>query len=161
MSSRCPFIVVAVLCCLVAVGATICPRVTAAQQPEAKEDHFGLLLAARSLKCAFGTRAVADWKSGTPKVTVGREDFSLHFDSIDSKTQKARLIGNQGAGDVTVFTTGAGLHFIEKTGFGNINFTTVFGSRASGGFIAVTSRHVDLLGNPLPSQYHGVCKLWQ
>ena len=50
---------------------------------------------------------------------------------------------------------------MEQTGFGSINLTTVFARRASGGFIAVASRHVDLLTNPLPSQYHGVCQVWQ
>jgi hypothetical protein len=104
--------------------------------------------------------AVTNWKSGTPKVTVGREDFTLHFDSIDVKAKTARLIGNQGAGDITAFATGAGLHFFEQTPSGNLALTTVFASRAAGGFIAVASRHVDLLGGPLPSQYHGVCRIW-
>lgn len=154
MTTRSLCIVIATLCCLLAGGA-------AAQQPEAKDVTLKALLAARSLKCGFPVNAVTDWKSGTPKVTVGREDFTLHFDGIDVKAQKARLIGNQGAGDLGVLATGAGLHFMEQTGWGNINFTTVFASRAAGGFIAVASRHVDLLGGPLPSQYHGVCKLWQ
>ena len=137
------------------------PQPTASQQPEAGDTIFRSLLAARSLKCSFAANAFADWKSGTPKLTLAREDLGLHFDSIDSKAQKARLIANQGAGDVTVFTTPEGLHFIEQTASGNMVFTTVFASRASDGFIAVTSRHMNLLGGPLPSQYHGVCKRWQ
>lgn len=153
MVIRSRFIVVGLLCCLLAGGA-------AAQQPEAQDVTWKALFAARSLKCGFPVNAFTDWKSGTPKVTVGREDFTLHFDSIDVKAKTARLIGNQGAGDITAFATGAGLHFIEQTGAGNINFTTVFAHRAGGGFIAVSSRHVDLFAAPLPSQYHGVCKVW-
>lgn len=153
MNSPWRFIVVGLLCCLLAGGA-------AAQQPEAKDVTLKALLAARSLKCDFPVNAFTDWKSGTPKVTAAREDFSLHFDSVDVKARPARLIGNQGAGDLSAFATGVGLHFIEQTGWGNINFTTVFARRAGGGFIAVSSRHVDLLAGPLPSQYHGVCRIW-
>jgi hypothetical protein len=66
--------------------------VTAQQTPEASV--LSSLLAARSLKCSFNTYAVADWKSGKPNVTRGHEDFGFHFDSIDVKAQKARLIGS-------------------------------------------------------------------
>jgi hypothetical protein len=150
------------LCCLLAAAASVlCPRFTDALQPESTDATLRTLLAARSLKCVFSTNAVADWKEGTPKLTVDRKGFEMHFDSIDTKAQKARLIGNQGAADLTVFATRAGLHFMEQTGSGNIAFTTVFASRVSEGFIAVASRHVDLPGGPIPSQYHGVCKLWQ
>ena len=119
------------------------------------------IFAARSLKCSFNVNAFADWKSGKPSVTLGREDFGLHLDGIDVKAKKARLIGNQGASDVTVFATLAGLHFIEQAAFGNITLTTVFATQSSDGFIAVSSRHLELPGGPSPSQYHGLCKLWQ
>jgi hypothetical protein len=134
--------------------------VTAQQTPEASV--LRSLLAARSLKCSFSAYAFADWKSGKPNVTRGHEDFGFHFDSIDVKAQKARLIGNEGAGDVTLFATGEGLHFMEQTLTGNITITTVFASRSSDGFIAVSSRHMSFepLGRPRPSQYHGICKLW-
>ena len=132
------------------------------QTPESSVSAFRSLLAARSLKCFFNTHSSADWKSGKPSVSTGREDFGLHFDGIDIKAQKARLIGNHGASDVTVFPTPAGLHFMEQTPFGNITFTTVFASRAPDGFfVAVSSRHMDLPGGPLPSQYHGARKVWQ
>jgi hypothetical protein len=134
--------------------------VTAQQTPEASVPVIRSLLAARSLKCSFNANAVADWKSGKPNVTRGHEDFGLHFDSIDVTAQKARLIGNQIAGDVTLFATEAGLHFMEQTPIGNIIITTVFASRSSDGFIAVSSRHMSFPGRPLPSQYHGICKLW-
>lgn len=153
MVIRSRFIVVGLLCCLLAGGA-------AAQQPEAQDVTWKALLAARSLKCGFPVNAVTNWKSGTPKVTVGREDFTLHFDSIDVKAKTARLIGNQGAGDITAFATEAGVHFFEQTPSGNLALTTVFATRSAGGFIAVASRHIDLMGGPLPSQYHGVCRIW-
>jgi hypothetical protein len=130
-------------------------------ESDSSEAVYRSLLRVRSLKCSFAPNAFADWKSGSPKVTLARENVTLHFDGIDVQKQKARLIGNQGAGDVTVFATPAGLHFMEQTGSGNMVFTTVFASRTSDGFIAVTSRHMDMPGGPLPSQYHGTCKRWQ
>jgi hypothetical protein len=79
---------------------------------------------------------------------------------VDS-IRRGAAYGNAGATDITAAWTGVGLHFIEVTGFGSLNVTTVFRHPASDGFSAVTSRHVYLLLNPLPSQYHGVCKIWE
>ncbi|MDO8357793.1 MAG: hypothetical protein Q7U76_15520 [Nitrospirota bacterium] len=90
-------------------------------------------------------------------------DVVLQFDSIDFKAKKARLIGNQGASDVAALVTSAGVTFIEETGFGNIAVTTVFSDYAKGtrDFVVVHSRHMGGLGSPIPSQYHGTCKVWE
>jgi hypothetical protein len=89
------------------------------------------------------------------------------YSSLDPQRGKARLIGNEGADDVDVIPSAAGLNLFEETPFGNFNFTTIFGSfeKDSTDFIAVTSRHLlfpDLAGfHPFPSQHHGTCKIWQ
>jgi hypothetical protein len=120
------------------------------------------LLLARSLKCEFQPGALAEWKSDRPVLKTTYEKFALHFDAIDIKKGTARLIGNQGAGDVTLWTTIAGLHFVEQTGFGSIMVTTVFSTMVPGGFVAVTSRHIDMMMTPpLPSQTHGTCAVWE
>jgi hypothetical protein len=135
----------------------------------AQNDSFKALLAARSLKCQIGAGSVGKWsgaKISGAKISVEKDnlDSALHFDSIDLKSGKARLIGNQGASDVSVWGTVSGITFVEQTGFGNVAITTVFSERIPGKeeFYVVVSRHMQMLrGNPLPSQYHGSCKVWQ
>jgi hypothetical protein len=134
-----------------------------ASSATASEDTFSRLVGSRSLQCTFGPGASADWKSGKPFVQENKFDTVLQFDAIDLKAKKARLIGNQGASDVAALVTPAGVTFIEETGFGNLSITTVFSDYAKGTreFVVVHSRHIGGLGSPLPSQYHGTCKVWE
>lgn len=125
------------------------------------DQAFDELLSAKSLKCEFGPGISADWVKGHPKIKNDAFNTTTHFDSIDLKKRTARLIGNQGAADLVVFTTGAGLTFFETTGSGNVVFTTVFGSQGNGKYIAVMSRHMDIIGKPMPSQYYGTCQIWE
>jgi hypothetical protein len=127
------------------------------------DEAFERLMNAKSLKCEYGSGAVAVWESSKVKVEKDNFDASIVFDSIDLTTGKARMIGEIGAVDVIVFATGAGLTFIEETGVGNLHITTVFASYAKGttDFIVVTSRHLMFISKPLPSQYHGTCKVWE
>ena len=86
------------------------------------------------------------------------------FDSIDTQAGTARIIGNAGAGDISVVVTPVGLTFIEQTGVGGLNFTTVFTHFVEPENVAraaVTSRHLILVGSPFPSQYHGTCVILQ
>jgi len=128
----------------------------------ADEEALNRLFSARSLKCTLGEGASGDWKGGKLEVRKGKWKTVLHFDNINIKAGTARLIGNQGSEDVTVTSTNKGVTFVELTFTGNLNFTTVFASYKKGTseFIMVTSRHMDLMGAPLPSQYHGTCKVW-
>ena len=120
---------------------------------------FERLLATSSLRCTFTVGRSVDWDSGKPKVSSDKLGNELVFDAINVRAQTARFIGNIGATDVVALITATGLTLIEETPTGNYQFTTVFASYADGtkDFIAVHSRHADLLG-PLPSQFHGTCK---
>ena len=135
---------------------------------EEVESPLQSLLGTRSLRCSFSLVMQADWKSGKLKNSIDKEeDFILHFDSIDPRQGKARLMGNEGATDVVVIPSVSGLNFLEETPSGNINFTTIFQSFKgnSSDYIAVTSRHLLFPGlggrYPFPSQHHGTCKIWQ
>lgn len=134
-----------------------------ASSATASEDTFSRLVGSRSLRCTFGPGASADWESGKPIVKEDKFDAVLQFDAIDLKTKKARLIGNQGASDVAALVTSAGVTFIGETSFGNLSITTVFSDYVKGtrDFVVVHSRHIGGLGSPLPSQYHGTCKVWE
>ena len=130
----------------------------------AQDVPFNALKSVKSLKCEFGPGSVGKWSGAAVTVQRDRFDISLHFDSINTKAGKARLIGNQGVADVAVLLSGSGITFVEQTGSGTFAFTTIFPERVPGTdeFYAVTSRHMAMLsGRPLPSQYHGKCKVWQ
>jgi len=130
----------------------------------AQSDPFKALIAARSLKCQFGPGSFGKWSDSQVSVVNERMDSSLHFDSIDLKAGKARLVGNRGAADLIVWGTASGITFVEQTGVGNVVFSTVFPERIPGTdeFYAVMSRHMAMLSPPpLASQYHGSCKVWQ
>ena len=126
-------------------------------------DVFNSLITTKSLKCSFDAGSVGIW--GSKSVKIEESHFgnggSVHFDSIDLKTNKARFIGNAGSTDVDILFN-SGLTFIEQSNSGNLIFTTVFPDYREGSeeFIAVMSRHLKgLVTGVLPSQYHGTCKL--
>lgn len=106
----------------------------------------------------------------TRSLAVGESTFGeagageLQFDAIDRHAGTARMIGNQAAADVAILLSPSALTFIEQTTFGSINVTTVFETQvphSPTGFIAVHSRHATgMIGPPLPSQYHGTCRVW-
>jgi hypothetical protein len=123
---------------------------------------FKKLITTKTLKCKFGPGLSASWNHGQLKLE--RDDFKavIFFDSIDMDKGTARTIANQGSSDVAVIPGVLFITFIEQTGGGNVIFTSVFPNYAKGteDFISVTSRHINLPGGPLPSQYHGTCKIW-
>lgn len=123
------------------------------------------LLRARSLKCVFGPGTVADWEKGNPKLesddigkTANGETDVTTYDAIDIKNGRARMITSVGAANLSVIVGAYGLTFTENFSAG-ISIATVFSEYKSGttAFIAALSRHVDVAGLPLPSQYHGTC----
>jgi hypothetical protein len=121
------------------------------------------LINAESIGCELDKGTQASWDSGKLKLIRSNfgKDGKVIFYSIDTKKGKARIIGNVGAEDVAVLITPSGLTFVEQTGFGNLNFTTIFAAYDSSSFhrfIAVSSRHMNFNG-PFPSQYHGTCAI--
>ena len=124
-----------------------------------------LLFSARTLTCEWGQGTTANWDDGSqPSLKQGSFGAGTIFDAIDAEAGTARIIGNAGSGDVNVLSTPVGLTFIEQTGFGGLNFTTVFNrfvEPENTARIAVTSRHITLIDRPFPSQYHGSCEILQ
>lgn len=123
------------------------------------------LVRARSLKCMFGPGTVADWEKGNPKLenaNIGKQADVTNYDAIDIKNGRARMVTSVGATDLSVTVGAYGLTFTENFPAG-VSIATVFSEykRGTAEFIAVLSRHVDLLGLPFPSQYHGTCAVLQ
>jgi len=127
------------------------------------------LMQAKSLRCQFTSGSVAA-RSEDGKTNIRNDQFQsgkdfLIIDSIDTKTGRARLIGNVGAIDIFVFTSQSGLHFLEKSEAGNITLTSVFVLKIKDNdkYIAVHTRHhsmVPIVPTVAPSQYHGSCEIF-
>lgn len=140
-----PFLMIALLFCLFSSAF-------------AQEDAMKELLSSKTLKCIFTEGKIAKWKGGNLEIETDRSTTTILFDNIDLQNKSARSIGNAGASDEILIVTASGITFVEQTAFGNLVFTTVFPYfNKEGHFIAVTSRHMDMVG-PLPSQYHDTCK---
>ena len=150
---------------LLLAALTLLPAVAFA--PQAAD----LLFSARTLTCEWGQGTTANWDDGSqPSLEQGSFGAGTIFDAIDTEAGTARIIGNAGSGDVSVVVTPVGLTFIEQTGAGGLNVTTVFTHFVEpenlvvseyAARIAVTSRHITLIDRPFPSQYHGSCEILQ
>jgi len=130
----------------------------------AEEDEVAAalkLIRARRLHCTVGPGAVAEWKSGKPVVSLAEwgKDAAMDFDSIDVKRGTARGLGAQGSSNEVVLATESGLSFIEQTGFGNLDIVTVSTHPIEDAYPMVESRHMQFPAGPLPSQYHGTCRI--
>jgi hypothetical protein len=125
----------------------------------AADPAFDRLIGAKTLRCTIGKGAVANYKTwGEIEVANWGKNNTIHFDSINLKKSKARMIGNQGATDVAAFVTAQGVHFVEQTGSGNVHLMTVFAQLADRrSYKYVISRHISLVGRAVPSQYYGTC----
>jgi hypothetical protein len=124
------------------------------------------LAEAQSIRCQLDKGAQANWESGGAMIeeTSYGDGGTFVFDSIDLGAGTARLIGNVDEVTVNVFSTPAGLTFMELTPSGNVTFTTVFATPPVTGdprFIAVESRHNLLFTEAIPSQYHGTCEIME
>ena len=92
-------------------GQTTSPGAAATSDADA-------LFQAQSIKCEWGQGAMVSWNEGRPSLKQASWDAGIVFDSIDTQAGTARIIGNIGAGDISVVVTPVGLTFIEKTGVG-------------------------------------------
>ena len=133
----------------------------------AQQSDLQTLLNARSLRCTLGPGALADWTSGGPvRPPVKLDAFgsdparsTIIFDSIDTKANRARLIGNAGADDMVAYATPLGLVFVERTMNGGEIFVTIYGAKVQAEYVFVYSFHIEIEGVPRPSQYYGTCKI--
>lgn len=94
--------------------------------------------------CAYSTKAAPSGVTG--------EQFTLEF-ALDTITQKAVLIGNQGLSDVDAVGGSGGITFQERLVTGAVQTTTIAKDGSS-----VHSRHTMIAGKLTPSQYYGACR---
>ena len=124
----------------------------------------------KSFKCSFPVYSVGAWKTGEPQAQIKQADqFTLTIDDIDTDSGSGRVTGTAGPVEVTALLTVSSLHFMESSGTGTLNVTTIFVS--DGGvrkFRAVHSRHDYLpmsipgfTSEPTVTQNYGTCEAGQ
>ena len=140
------------------VGMMLAAQTPTPQKSSAPNPLFG----AHHLTCSFPVYAAPVWKDGAAQVVSRAQDFAFDIDSIDTKKNKARIVGAGGASaPASILPTGIGVNVIEGTPIGNLNVTTIFmAGGPEGKYLAVHSRHIgDLNSAPSPSQNYGTCEI--
>lgn len=109
-----------------------------------------------SLTCTFADGgAWAFEKQGFVSKPV--EALTIGISAIDRASMTARLDRKEGLAVLRMVQAVDAHHFIEVGMEGFMNLTTIYERDGTGGFPAVHSRHVAVLGEPLVSQYRGIC----
>ena len=115
---------------------------------------------AHAFRCRFGKGTQTSWYEDEPNIYAQEygTDNVITYYALDRKKGRARILGNQGAGDVILAARPTGLNLIENTDSGNMIFTTIFAlPNDAGEFKAVMSRHLLFPKGPYFSQFTGVC----
>jgi len=87
--------------------------------------------------------------------------LSFDITDVDLEKQEARLrtAGSEAPGTLRVVRAINANHFLEVVPEGFLNLTTIYDDKdGTGEHPAVHSRHLGVLGQPLFSQYSGICK---
>lgn len=123
------------------------------------ELHSARLLGAQTINCTFRPGASANWIEGSPAMQLGQFSATglLIIRSIDIRNRSAIYSGIAGEEHVVALASPFALHFLDRTDSGGLNTTTIFSTAKDGRHIAVHSRHSLILGQPLSSQFHGLC----
>jgi hypothetical protein len=118
--------------------------------------------AAKAFVCEFDEGGAWAWEaSGYAAKPVER--FAFEIRAIDAARQTAELRRGERTSPLKIVQAVGASHFIEVAIEGFLNLTTVYeldqpDAKAKGIFPAAHSRHFAVLGEPLVSQYRGLCK---
>lgn len=109
------------------------------------------------VECQFSDVATYENEKGKTKLKTGKEKLLTKF-IIDTSNSKAYMVGNNTTVEVSYLSSSRSLSFIESTPSGNLTTTTIF-IDDDGECTAVHSRHIELMGAVLASQFYGICRI--
>lgn len=114
----------------------------------------------KSFNCTFDAGTRGSYEEG--KFTSAETSpLSFEVTDIDLEGQGARLRTgdkNEAAGTLRIVRAINANHFLEVVPEGFLNLTTIYDDEAGNGeHPAVHSRHLGVLGQPMFSQYRGIC----
>jgi hypothetical protein len=123
------------------------------------QNAWDALNEARGLKCDFGPGISTEWRGDEPNSEDTRITAQVYLNDIDFQAGKARLMGSEGAIDVSTQLSPMTVNFVGMSGMWNMSIITVYPYYLKGteNFPAVWSRHQYLADGPLASQFYGAC----
>jgi hypothetical protein len=114
--------------------------------------------APKGYECDFEAGTIRTYTNGA-FTTKPAQKLSFAIGDINMRAQTASLITPKGTGDLRIVRAIGATHFLEVVTEGFLNITTIYETaNGQGPFPAVHSRHFGLLGTPVVSQYHGMCR---
>ena len=113
----------------------------------------------KAYACTFKDGASFAYEKGAFNGAAAASDLAFEVAAIDMDKQTATLIVGEKHIPLKVVQAISATHFIELAGEGYLNLTTIYSQVGNdAAYPAVHSRHFGVLGQPLVSQYRGVCK---
>ena len=115
---------------------------------------------AQSLRCEFSEGQTWTYQKGAFGMAESGK-LSFEITKIDPEHQLAELRTKNGTSDLRLVQALDARHYIEVTVAGFLNITTVYDRETKGAdsWLAVHSRHLGIVGQPVVSQYRGVCRM--
>jgi hypothetical protein len=141
------------LCVSLVLVATAVPVAAQAPQPNP-------LASSTAFNCTFVRYGVARWDAETPTVLTGEDSFTLGIAALDTRRNRANIVGTTATVPASAVLTPLGLNVIEQTPGGNFILTTIFtATQSADTFYAVHARHLgDVAAPPSASQSYGTCE---
>ena len=135
--------------------------VAAIAPAEAQQPPPNPLATVKTFNCTFTRYAVARWDGDAPPIITGEDQFTLGITGLDTRRNRATIIGTTASVPASAVLTPLGLNVIEQTPGGNFILTTVFtAERSADIYYAVHARHLgDMAAPPSASQYYGTCEV--
>lgn len=128
---------------------------------------FGAVVAAQSddvwpknFTCKFDAGTRGSFEAGKfTSATASPLSFEITDVDLDAQNAHLRTSGSEASGTLRIVRAINANHFLEVVPEGFLNLTTIYDDKNHDGeHPAVHSRHLGVLGQPLFSQYTGICR---
>lgn len=133
------------------VGSTVFAAVASSQS----EDEWP-----KNFVCKFDAGTRGSYEEGKfTSATASPLSFEITDVDLDAQKAHLRTSGSEASGTLRVVRAINANHFLEVVPEGFLNLTTIYDDKDHNGeHPAVHSRHLGVLGQPLFSQYTGICR---
>lgn len=110
-----------------------------------------------TLTCTFDQGVVRSFENGA-FATEAASKLSFRIGDVDFARQTAVLLTKKGRGELRVVRAINANHYLEVASEGFLNMTTIYDAAQAGApMLAVHSRHLGVIGQPVVAQYTGSC----
>lgn len=114
----------------------------------------------KNFSCTFDAGTRGSYEAGKfTSATASPLSFEITDVDLEDQNAHLRTSGSDASGTLRIVRAINANHFLEVVPEGFLNLTTVYDDKNhDGAHPAVHSRHLGVLGQPLFSQYTGICR---